>query len=156
MLKKTDPALKDGNATIALNAGMTYFGAVNATGIVRTAFNMMKLKQPMSLAGSLAVTDYAKPQNEVTLTARLKKDPLTTVLGPIKVIKTDNSAQPSVYVSASGSAAIEVGYSSTFNIFNQVLDGRMYFATSGRGASLETKIGIGLSKTGRWNEPHLF
>lgn len=156
MLKKTDPAFKDNNATIALNAGMTYFGAVSATGIVKTAFDMMKLKQPMSLAGSLAVTDYAKPQNEVTLTARLKKDPLTTVLGPIQVIKVAKSAQPSVYVSASGSAAIEVGYSSTFNIFNQVLDGRMYFAASGQGASSETKVGIGLSRKGRWHEPHLF
>ena len=155
-LKKSDPSFGDANAIVSLDAGMTYFGAVSATGIVKTAFDMMKLRQPMSLAGSLAVTDYAKPQNEVTLTARLKKDPLTTVMGPIKVITVHKSAAPSVYVSAAGTSAIEVGYTSTFDIFKQVLDGKMYFAASGTGAAAETSIGIELSKKGQWREPHLF
>lgn len=155
-LKKTDPAFKQSNTTIALAPGMTYFGALHATGIVKTAFGMMGLKQPMSLAGSLALTEYAKPQNTVTLSARLKNDPLTKVLGAIKVITVANNAQPSLFVTATGASAIEVGYSSTFNVFRQILDGKMVFKASGSGAASETSIGVELSKKGRWVEPHLF
>ena len=107
-VKKTDPAFTEKDAAIDLAPGMTYFGTVRMTGLVKYAADLMGVRNPMSLAGSLALTEYSKPQNTVTLTARLKKDPLTKASGlanlmkPVQFIKVDKSAKPSLFVTATG------------------------------------------------------
>lgn len=154
-LRKNDAAFAEADATIDLAPGMTYFAVLDKPrGLVKTAFDRMKLRN-IGVAGSIAFTEYSKPVNTVTLTARLKKDPLTDVLGPVRVIAVDKSAEPTLFVTATGATDFEVGYSSTFRIFKQVIDGTLAFSKSGVGAAAETAVTVELSKAGSWRDPHL-
>jgi len=154
-LKANDDAFGEVGATIDLAPGMTYFGKLDKPkGLVKTAFDRMKIRN-IGVAGSIAFTEYSRPVNTVTLTARLRKDPLTDVLGPIRVITVAKSAEPSLFVTATGTTDFEVGYSSTFKIFDQVLDGTLAFSKSGTGAAAETAVSVELSKQGPWTNPRL-
>jgi len=154
-LKASDPTFQDANAEIVLEPGLTYFANVDVKGVVQTAFSMMGLNK-MSLAGTLASAKYQTPQSVVTLKTLLDHDPLKKIMGNgFQVIKVASSAKPSLYVTLSGSTDIEVGYDSTFEVFDQVLDGKLFFAKSGAGAGLETKIAIQMSRQSDWSEPKL-
>lgn len=154
-LKANDDAFGEAGATIDLAPGMTYFGKLDKPkGLVKTAFDRMKIRN-IGVAGSIAFTEYSRPVNTVTLTARLRKDPLTDILGPIRVITVAKSAEPNLFVTATGTTDFEVGYSSTFKIFDQVLDGTLAFSKSGAGAAAETAVSVELSKQGPWKNPRL-
>lgn len=156
-VRKTNPAFRDTGAELPLAPGMTYVGGLNTSGFLRTATDLMGLRQPVSINGSLALTSYAAPQNTVTFSARFKQDPLALVMknAPMKVITVANGAKPELFVTATGTTDIEVGYRSTFRVFKQNFGGQLSFAKTGAGADAATSIAIELTPPSPWVEPYL-